>query len=57
MAVLSSVGTAGDMQPAVAQSGRVLEEHLVEIGVAGNPLEPVACHQFVGHAEVGSLTK
>ena len=49
MAVAGDVPPTGDVKPAVAQATAVLEEQLVELGVAHNPLEPVACHRFRGY--------
>ena len=57
VAVPPSVPPARDVQPAVTQATAVLEEQLVEVRVADDPLEPVARHLFVGHREVGSLTQ
>ena len=57
VAVALTVPPARDVQPAVAHATAVLEEHLVEVRVADNPLEPVARHLLVGHGEVGSLAQ
>ena len=57
VAVALTVPPAGEVQPAVAHAGAMLEEHLVEVGVADDPLEPVARHLLVRYAEVGSLTE
>ena len=57
VAVALTVPLAGEVQPAVAQATAVLEEQLVKVRVADNPLEPVACHLLVGHGEVGSLAQ
>ena len=55
VAVALTVPPAGEVQPAVAHATAVLEEQLVEVRVADDPLEPVASHLFVRHTEVGSL--
>ena len=55
VAVALTVPPAGEVQPAVAHATAVLEEQLVEVRVADDPLEPVARHLLVGHGEVGSL--
>ena len=57
VAVALTVPPAGEVQPAVAHATAVLEEHLVEVRVADDPLEPVARHLLVGHGEVGSLAQ
>ena len=57
MAVALTVPPAGEVQPAVAQATAMLEEQLVEVSVADNPLKPVARHLFVGHGEVSSLAQ
>ena len=57
VAVALAVPPAGDVQPAVAHATAVLEEHLVEVRVADDPLEPVASHLLVGNAQVGSLAQ
>ena len=57
MSVALTVPLAGEVQPAVAQATAVLEEHLVEVRVADDPLEPLARHLLVGHRQVGSLTQ
>ena len=57
VAVALTVPLAGDVQPAVAQATAVLEEQLVEVRVADDPLEPLARHLFIGHRQVGSLAQ
>lgn len=57
VAVALTVPLAGEVQPAVAQATAMLEEQLVEVRVADDPLEPVARHLLVGHGEVGSLAQ
>ena len=57
VAVAFAVPPARDVQPAVTQATAVLEEHLVEVRIADDPLEPVARHLLVGHRQVGSLTQ
>ena len=57
MAVALTVPPTGEVQPAVAHATAVLEEQLVEVRVADDPLEPVASHLLVGHGEVGSLAQ
>ena len=57
MSVALTVPLAGEVQPAVTQATAVLEEQLVEVRVADDPLEPLARHLLIGHREVGSLTQ
>jgi len=57
VAVFSAISSTGEVQPAVAQAGTVLKEHLVEVHVADYPAEPVAGHLFIRYREVGSLAE
>lgn len=57
VSVALAVPPTGEVQPAVAHAGAMLEEHLVEVGVADYPVKPVACHVFVGYAEVGGFAQ
>ena len=57
VAVAPTVPPTGEVQPAVAHATAVLEEQLVEVGVADDPLEPLTGYLFVGHGEVGSLAQ
>ena len=57
VAVLSAISAAREVQPAVAQAGTVLKEHLAEVHVADYPPEPVAGHLLIRYREVGSLAE
>ena len=57
MTVVATVPLAGEVQPAAFQSSTVLKEHLVEVRIADYPVKPVACHVFVGYAEVGGFAQ
>ena len=57
VSVALAVPPTGEVQPAVAHATAVLEEHLVEVRVADDPLEPVARHLLIGHRQVGSLAQ